>query len=274
MISGIADHGTLLKRIKETCKAVGEGSNVEITSGNAAFDEKLSLGFKSLCTQLKKRKKEKLESLDNPITEGNEPSCKKKKTCPPDSKPQGYTANNSIKNYNKKEECQSIEKNSRPKSNSLDSVGECLEASNLSIALKVNDEETSQKCISSNVSTAASTPLRSPHFAPQVAMLCDDTRNPINNSSSTDTDDTSSIIQVSPSNSSKASPMVIHKSVHNHHMKRVQSRLLKRNHITDNSLPSTIGPWNCSKCTFYNEALIGSRAKCEICGNPRAKYAI
>ena len=36
------------------------------------------------------------------------------------------------------------------------------------------------------------------------------------------------------------------------------------------SAPSSVGPWNCPRCTFYNDVRIGSRSKCAMCESPRA----
>jgi rubrerythrin len=274
IMSGVADHGTLVKRIKESCKAVGEGSNVEITSGNETFDEKLSLGFKSLCAELKKRKQRNHEGMYTATLEKLEPTKKRGKNNPKESKPQSIMVDESIVIYDKEMKGQNSVSTDCPKSSSSPSKVECIESANLSGSSESNSGGSSHISVSCHAYSSDSTVPDSPPTSTQVPLQCDDTRNPLNNLDDSNVKDTTSVALESPENTSMASPMVNHESTHNHKAKRVQSRLLKRNHNTDASLPSTIGPWNCSKCTFFNEALIGSRAKCEICGNPRAKYVV
>ena len=51
-----------------------------------------------------------------------------------------------------------------------------------------------------------------------------------------------------------------------HHPASVDTRSIR-----NNSTPSTIGPWSCGACTYYNEINIGSRDKCEMCDTPRPR---
>jgi hypothetical protein len=55
---------------------------------------------------------------------------------------------------------------------------------------------------------------------------------------------------------------------------RMKKRIKTSSSMTSTTSLSTVGPWNCLTCTFYNEVRIGSRSKCEMCESPRPSPSI
>ena len=282
-LSGAADHSLHIQRIKNARKAVGEGASVVVASGNSSFDSKFTQGFKELCANLKKRKLEESatseDNQDGMSTKNPATPERISYTSIPDSTPSTgellASRDSTSKTEDSSEGPQPANKDAPTTRPEVRSPEDSVIDSDVSVITKSSPHHNASQ--SRSLATAQELPIIRPQkeFVPpdETVRQCSE-------------DSNSSSVVVMPSKAlnppaavgSVTSPQATQKTRQKRHLSEAEEEIslhewrakLLRIVGDRSSAPSSVGPWNCPRCTFYNDVRIGSRSKCAMCESPRA----
>ena len=263
MLSGAATDVMHLKRLKDTRKASGQCASVEVTSGNAAFDTKLDNGFAKMIADLKQRE----------TTTGGV-SGQVSDTANDDKQVAAAAASLSVSSNPATDQ----------KIQATDSKAEGMDApSPASLSSSGPPADLSQPALEVAIVRVSyrnnTAPSSLPRIPPQKSFSLSPPLFDEDNGNSND----SSVIVLVPTTTAlkaphkpaaaQATPQVTPAAIRKRTPPTMRERIAqpkKRVKVNSNDMPSSIvAPWACSCCTFLNKKRKGSRAKCQMCENPR-----
>ena len=267
MLTGAADHSLHIKGIKDARKAAGEGASVLVGSGNSTFDKKLSQGFKDLCANLKKRKVEEAKSADcrQENIASKSPNGNREHRLKKSMFDDGCTESESVDSTIEEPRTIAISDATIHSDSEVEIMdiptricsSNKLHCDRFRISSSDSDPEfptiPPQKGFKSSNETCFDHLVGSNHGS-HVAMSSRSLGNPTETISSPSGQFTQASVYLSKASSS---------------VDAIMTKVRTRNQHYRSSAPSSVGPWNCARCTFFNKIRIGSRSKCEMCESPR-----
>lgn len=137
---------------------------------------------------------------------------------------------------------------------------------------------------------SAAAPPSSPHLSPNISLMpSTQTNSHVSTFESTGVTCESVSVAATPNPSSGTqNETAVHSQTHSPQIQNESSmsavnfsapdlksmRAAPHSSTSSRSKGSIIGPWSCSRCTFFNEKRNWSGAKCEVCNNPREMRVI
>lgn len=225
-----------IERLKESRKAVGEGTSASISSGNESFDELMKNNFANMIAEVRKRKAvEKLKQQQ----EGDENV---------DDEDQKHSSYVTVSNA-------AVESsNTSSKGNNEEKEISVVQNENINISFDdrfdVFDHPT-HACLQEDV----------------VESVATDINTKVRSSPNLDRYNSTTL---SPSSSSTPAVSTSSKQDNLNYPSFNQSLNSIRDPMKPKDSPSIVGPWTCNQCTFFNTKRTWTTASCEMCDTSRS----
>jgi hypothetical protein len=269
MLSGAATDVMHLKRLKDTRKASGQCASVEVTSGNAAFDTKLDNGFAKMIADLKQRETTTTTGGAAAVGQVSDTANDDKQVAAAAASLPVYISSNPVTDQKIQATDSKAEGMDAPSPASLSSSGPPADLSQPALEVAIVR-------VSYRNNTAPSLP-RIPHqksFSLSPPLFDEDNGNSNDSSVIVLVPTTTALKAPHKPAAAQATPQVTPAAIRKRTPPTMRERIAqpkKRVKVNNNNndMPSIVAPWTCSHCTFLNKKRKGSRAKCQICENPR-----